>query len=184
MSNTQGETTGRRWIGMTVAAVVTAAVVGGIGVTLVNANAAAQAHTALMVEVKADGKTLNAAATEDAALAATAVEAGQNNHVQAVAAEQVAVKIAAEQAAAAEAARVAAEQAAQAAAQQAAQQQASRLAPRQQASNDGPILCPPGTTPNAVDANGNESNCQANGPGGEVCTAYDANNNCTNWYKP
>lgn len=180
--STQGETSKRgSWIAATISGVAIAAVLGVGGFALVKSNLDAQAHTALMVEVKADGKTLNAAATEDAALAATAVEAGQITHIQAVAAEQVAVKVAAEEAAAAEAARVAAEQAAvQAAAQQAAPKQVAR----QQAASAGPTLCPPGTSPNAVDASGNESNCQANGPSGEVCTAYDANNNCTNWYKP
>lgn len=50
--------------------------------------------------------------------------------------------------------------------------------------NPGPVQCPYGTTANAVDAYGNESNCQDNGPGNAQCVAYDANNNCTQYYKP
>jgi hypothetical protein len=50
--------------------------------------------------------------------------------------------------------------------------------------NPGPVQCGYGYTANAVDAYGNESNCQANGPGNAQCVAYDENNNCTQYYKP
>lgn len=57
-------------------------------------------------------------------------------------------------------------------------------APENYYGNPGPVQCPAGTTPNAVDEYGNESACQANGPGNAQCVAYDDNNNCTQWYKP
>ena len=47
-----------------------------------------------------------------------------------------------------------------------------------------PILCPAGTTANAVDSQGNESNCNANNAQNQPCVAYDNNNNCTAYYKP
>jgi preprotein translocase subunit SecF len=157
MSKIQGDRSKRTNI---IAGAITAAalvgVLGGIGAVAVKANADAEAHTALMVEVKADGRTLNAAAAEDTALAATVVEAGQIAHLQAVAAEQVAVKVAAEQAAAAEAARVAAEQAA---AQDPARQQTVR---QQAATGDpapsGPIKCPAGSQANSGDGP-NDTSC-------------------------
>lgn len=48
----------------------------------------------------------------------------------------------------------------------------------------GPILCPPGTVAGAVDADGNESACQATNDQGQECVAYDDANNCTQWYQP
>jgi hypothetical protein len=112
---------------------------------------------------------------------------------QAYDAEQA--RIAAEKAAEAAAAAQAAAQLAaqQAAAQQAAAQQAAQQQARGQAAQTGssgadtssdPVKCPSGTIAQAVDANGNESNCQPLGPTGTQCVAYDANNNCTAWLKP
>ena len=43
--------------------------------------------------------------------------------------------------------------------------------------------CPSGTTAGAVDAAGNESNCQATN-NGQPCAEYNAANQCTAWYKP
>ena len=48
----------------------------------------------------------------------------------------------------------------------------------------GPTLCPDGTTAQAVDGAGNESNCTQNGPADTQCIAYDDSNNCTAYYKP
>lgn len=145
------------------------------------------------------GAIVNASDTPTAAMAAAAHDA--DSVVLAQAAQQdmsqqssvEAGKIAAQEKAAQEAAAAAqaaadAKAAADAAAAQAAQQQQGQ----QQAvsdnsgsgSNSGPTLCPAGTHANAVDANGNESNCEQNGPDGQQCQAYDANNVCTNWYKP
>jgi preprotein translocase subunit SecF len=141
MSKIQGDRSKRTNVIVgAITAVVMVCVLGSMGVTIARANADAQAHTALMVEVKADGKTLNAAAAEDTALMSSVVEAGQITHIQAVAAEQVAVKIAAE-----EAARVQAEQqaAADLAAQQAAaSKQTTRQAP---AASSGASGAPAGT---------------------------------------
>jgi len=62
---------------------------------------------------------------------------------------------------------------------------AAELAAGHQLQADGgPVKCAPGYTANAVDADGNESNCQKNGPGNEPCVAYDDANNCTQYYKP
>lgn len=52
-------------------------------------------------------------------------------------------------------------------------------APENYYGNPGPVQCPAGTTANAVDAYGNESACQANGPGGGQCVAYNDANQCT-----
>jgi PKD repeat protein len=46
------------------------------------------------------------------------------------------------------------------------------------------VKCPAGTKANAVDAAGNESNCQPLNGQGQQCVAYDDQNNCTQWYKP
>lgn len=78
--------------------------------------------------------------------------------------------------------QIAAEKAATEAA--AAEKQAALLAGHRQQVADGPIKCDAGYTANAVDADGNESNCVKNGPEGTPCVAYDANNNCTQYYKP
>lgn len=182
MSN-QGEPTERRkWLATTISAVAIAAVLGGGGFTLVKANADAQVQANAAQAMAAAAPAYEGAISLGGDLDELAVKSVQAK--AAYDAEQA--RIAAEQAAAAEAARVAAEQAAaqQAAAEQAAAQQQTQ---RQATTNDapaGPTLCPANTHPNAVDANGNESNCEANGPGGAICQAYDANNNCTNWYKP
>lgn len=89
--------------------------------------------------------------------------------VQQIAADQQA-KIAADQAAADAAA--------------ASEKQAALVAGHQQQTAGGPVKCDAGYTANAVDAAGNESNCVKNGPAGTPCVAYDANNNCTQYYKP
>ena len=47
-----------------------------------------------------------------------------------------------------------------------------------------PTRCPAGTTANAVDAQGNESNCNANNAQDQPCVAYDDANNCTAYLKP
>jgi len=46
-----------------------------------------------------------------------------------------------------------------------------------------PNRCPSGTKAGAVDAAGNESNCQATS-NGQPCVEYNAANQCTAWYKP
>jgi hypothetical protein len=183
MSDTEIEATPerRKWLATTISAVAIAAVLGGGGFTIVKANADAQVRENAAQAMSAAAPAYQGAISLGGDLDDLAVKSVQAKAVYD--AEQA--RIAAEQAAAAEAARVAAEQVAaqQAAAEQAAQQQTQR----QTATNDapaGPIKCPSNTHPNAVDGNGNESNCEANGPGGEICQAYDANNNCTNWYKP
>jgi preprotein translocase subunit SecF len=125
VSNTQGEQpdSRRAKIAGAITAVVLLVVIGGAGFTIAKANADAQAHTALMVEVKADGKTLHAASTEDAQLQASANTAAAYQENRAQVAADAAVRAAAEQAAAAAAAEQAAAQAAaDAAAQQASQQ--------------------------------------------------------------
>jgi hypothetical protein len=68
-----------------------------------------------------------------------------------------------------------------AAAVQAAQQAAAVKAA---APVTSPTLCPAGTKANAVDAQGNESNCEALNSQGQACQAYNDQNVCTNWYKP
>jgi PKD repeat protein len=47
-----------------------------------------------------------------------------------------------------------------------------------------PTKCPAGTTPGAVDAEGNESACQDLNNAGQQCVAYNDANECTQWYKP
>lgn len=49
--------------------------------------------------------------------------------------------------------------------------------------NSGPVQCPAGTAPNAVDEYGNESNCQATN-GGQPCVEYNDANECVAWYQP
>lgn len=53
-----------------------------------------------------------------------------------------------------------------------------------QVTPDGPIKCGPGYTANAVDADGNESNCQPTNANGQPCVEYNAQNQCTAYYKP
>ena len=163
----------------------TAALLAAVGVFGVNiANAAARQAAAEKVNAAAAPAYLGATNYADTLdeLAADSVEA--KKAADAAAAE--AARVAAEQAAAAEAARVAAEQEAQrVAAEQKAAQQDEPATPSDNGDGDsGPTLCPPGTTAGAVDGDGNESNCSPNGPTGTQCVEYDANNNCTAWYKP
>ncbi|MEO6116019.1 MAG: hypothetical protein ABIP33_06505 [Pseudolysinimonas sp.] len=80
-------------------------------------------------------------------------------------------------------ATIVADQAA-AAAQAAADRAAALVVAHQVQSADGPVKCDAGYTANAVDAAGNESNCQKNGPGGQPCVAYNDQNQCTAYYKP
>lgn len=47
----------------------------------------------------------------------------------------------------------------------------------------GPTLCPEGTVAGAVDASGNESNCQPTSDG-QPCVEYNDQNVCTRWYEP
>jgi len=47
-----------------------------------------------------------------------------------------------------------------------------------------PTYCPEGTVAGAVDEYGNESACYETDDGGQPCVEYDANNNCTAYYKP
>jgi len=89
-----------------------------------------------------------------------------------------------QQAADDQAAKIAADNKAAADAAAAAANAAALAAAHQQKSADGPVKCAAGYTANAVDADGNESNCLKNGPSGTQCVAYDANNNCTQYYKP
>jgi len=106
-----------------------------------------------------------------------------NEDVEAIRVENERIAAEVEAARVAEVARVAAEAAAvQAAADEAARQAAAK--PVKRSSGGGAVKCPAGTKANAVDAAGNESNCEALGAGGEQCQAYDANNVCTNWMKP
>jgi colicin import membrane protein len=130
MSSTQGEhpESRRAKIAGAITAVVLLVVIGGAGFTIAKANADAQAHTALMVEVKADGKTLNAASTEDAQLQAAANTAAAYQENNAQAAADTAVHVAAQRAAAA----------AQALAEAAAAQQAAADAAVRQQSAQGP----------------------------------------------
>lgn len=127
---------------------------------------------------------ISTAKQEDTQLAAaTSRDASQWTIQQ----EAAAKKAAEEAAAAALAAQQAAE--AQAAADAAAQAQATQDTQTADVSSDGgsssPTLCPAGTTAQAVDANGNESNCLENNPTtGQQCVAYDASNNCTAWLEP
>jgi len=61
---------------------------------------------------------------------------------------------------------------------------AALAAAHQQQVADGPIKCAAGYTANAVDAAGNESNCQKDGPGGRPCVAYNDANQCTAYLEP
>jgi membrane protein involved in colicin uptake len=183
MSNTQGEQpTSRtaRIIGGTIAGVLLAALIGGTTTIVATANAAA-AEKAAAIRTAYTSSQLSDMRTAQAADAQTSSDAVADAHTAIVKAQQerlAAEAAAAKAAAAAEAARIAAEQAAQRAAQEAAQQAAQdEPAP----SDDGPTKCPAGTHAMAVDANGNESNCDPLNDQGQQCVAYDANNQCTAW---
>ena len=56
-------------------------------------------------------------------------------------------------------------------------------APAEPAPAPAPNRCPSGTKAGAVDAAGNESNCQATS-NGQPCVEYNDSNQCTAWYKP
>jgi hypothetical protein len=167
---------------------VTAAL-GLTGVFVYNANMEAQAQAASDRIMSASQPAYEAAGDYTANL-----DALNQQSVEAKAAwDAEQARIAAEQAAAAAAAQAAAQAAAEEAARQAAaQQQAQQQESRQSATQDSapaapsapdPVKCPAGTHANAVDANGNESACEQDGPNGEHCQAYDENNNCTVWLK-
>lgn len=154
------------------------AVSAAVGVPVaVNASNAAHAQEVRQIaDAKAASVVVRADGARDAVLAGSATQAG-------VIAQQEAEAKAAAEKAAQEAA--AAQAAAQAAAAQAAQQAQQATDESSGSGDSGPALCPAGTTANAVDANGNESNCQPDNPTtGQPCVAYDANNNCTAWLKP
>ncbi|MEN0083990.1 MAG: hypothetical protein AAGC66_04400 [Leifsonia sp.] len=165
-------------------------IVGGILAIAVAALAIGIGTAAHAAQVRADAQKAMVAA---APAYDGAITLGGN--LDQLAAQSVQAKAAydAEQArvaAAAEAARVAAElQRQQETAAETQRQADESAAAEQQDANtsddsSGPVKCPAGTHANAVDGAGNESACEANGPNGEVCQAYDDNNNCTNWYKP
>jgi len=171
-------------LGTIASGALVAAVLGGAGTAV-----AITAHNAQVQEDAAHAMHAAAPAYQGA------IELGGNLdtlNTQSVQAKQaydaeqtrIAAEKAAEAAAAAQAAQLAAQQAA---AQQAAQQQAREQAVQTGSSGadtSDPVKCPSGTIAQAVDANGNESNCQPLGPTGTQCVAYDANNNCTAWLKP
>lgn len=183
MSN-QGETPLTRsgkiitGVGVAVVAAVIAVVGIGIGTAAHAAQVRADAEHAMAAAAPAYKGTIELGGTLDDLNAQSA------QAKQAYDAEQVRL--------ATEAARVAAElqrqqEAAAEAQRQAAADEAARPSAQSNISDgdsSGPVKCPTGTHANAVDADGNESACEADGPNGEQCQAYDANNNCTNWYKP
>ncbi|WP_349862690.1 hypothetical protein [Leifsonia sp. WHRI 6310E] len=165
-------------IGGLVAGVVTAALIVSAAAIAINARAGQDAH-AQQMNASAEHVRLVAAAN-----AAEATELARLRTIAARRAAEVAAQQAAAAAAAAAQAAAAEEATRQAEAQQEAAVDDDRAATNESPSSAGPVKCPAGTHPNAVDANGNESACEADGPGGEQCQAYDADNNCTNWYKP
>jgi len=161
-------------------------ILSGMLVLAVGGASAGAAYRADIVQIQADTV---AAADEAIAASEDATAAVQKANDAAELADTAATsQLADEQAAAAaEAARVAEEArvAAEAAAAEAARQAAIKVPAKKSAdTGGGPTKCPAGTKANAVDAAGNESACEALGAGGEQCQAYDANNVCTNWYKP
>lgn len=157
-----------------VGGVMAVGLVAVLGVGVVNVATAQEPATVVQTADPASTIDLtqttdNGLAAEQEAEAAAAVAAEQAR----LAAEAEAARIAAEQAAAAEAERVAAEQAAD---------EAGADEPST-GGDSGPTLCPDGTTAQAVDDYGNESNCVELGGGGEQCVAYNDANECTAWLK-
>jgi hypothetical protein len=182
MSETQGDRPVSRKaqvIGVTAALALLAGAGAGVGVAVHNAQVHADAVHAMTVAAPAYQGAISLGGNLDQ-LSVQSVQAKAAYDV-----EQA--RIAAEQAAQAAAAQKAAEEAAQkakeVAAQQETQQQATQsgTSTNDAPSNDAPVTCPSGTIAQAVDANGNESNCQPLGPTGTQCVAYDANNQCTAW---
>jgi hypothetical protein len=180
MSNT-GETktrTGRIVSGIAATVITAAAVVGGVMVW----NGVAQGQDAHAAYVASDHTFSTAMTDSKADDVQVRTDAAQRQHINDVNAQVQA----AEDAKAAAAAQAAAEAAAAAAAAQAAQQQSAVTDDEPSGdvgtSSSGPVKCPPGTTANAIDAAGNESNCLENNPTtNQPCVAYDANNVCTAW---
>lgn len=172
-----GETKSQRVLSNVIAGAIAAVVVVGAAIgtpVLVNAsNAAHQEQVQQTADAKAATILVRAAGQQDAVLTESATQAG----------------VIAQQEAEAKAATEAAAQAAAAQAEQEAQEQSasddSSGDTGSGGGNAGPTKCPPGTTANAVDAAGNESNCLENNPTtNQPCVAYDANNVCTAWLEP
>lgn len=174
-------------------AIVSASVVIAVGSLLavnsvVHLGPTVPVPTATVAQLPAQAVTVGSDSAEEASdvLGAQAIVAEQAQEL--AAAQAAAAALAAQQAAAAQAA--AAQAAAQAAQKAVAVKTVTPPAKRVQVAPSAPAVvpvpvtkCPAGTVAGAVDANGNESNCQAENASGEVCTAYSDANVCIGWSK-
>lgn len=157
MSSIQGEeptTRKGKIVGGIVAGIISAALVAAVTMFVVQVRAGQEQHQQLLEAVKTNSITRSAAASEDAAMVATAARATEVGRLQRIA-DETAARLAAEAIAKAQSAQAEAH----AAAQEAAQRTDTRSGdPTPGGNSTGPVKCPAGSQANSGDGE-NDTSC-------------------------